>query len=193
MTHPDLSDESALIVKIAQRDQGALSDLYDRYARILLGVAYRIVGSLEEAEEVVIDVFSQVWRTAERYDATRARVDGWLFMMTRSRALDRLRSLQRSARSVQVSEQVAQIEVRFAENPHDHLLLEERRSQVLMALEQIPAEQRQVIDLVYFKGLTQAEIAEQTGVPLGTVKTRLRLGLVKLKQALQQVGWPELS
>lgn len=83
------NEEILLLGRIGQQDQAALSELYDRYARILLGLAYKVLGSLEEAEEVVLDVFNQVWRIAPRYDASRGRVDVWLFMLTRSRALDR--------------------------------------------------------------------------------------------------------
>jgi RNA polymerase sigma-70 factor, ECF subfamily len=179
------SEDALLLARIAQHDQAALSALYDRYARIVYAIAFRSLESVEESEEVVLDVFSQVWRTAARYDVKKARVDTWLFMMTRSRVLDRLRRLQRSTKVTAASEQEAQIQInKPSVDPINNLLLSERRDQVLMALKLLPEEQRQVIELAYYKGLTHSEIAAQTGLSLGTVKTRIRLGLNKLKAAL---------
>lgn len=184
MTTQQSIDETPLLERIAQHDQAALSELYDRYARVLYALAFKILGSVEEAEEVVLDVFSQVWRTAERYDATRGRVDSWLFMLTRSRALDRLRALQRLTRGVVASVDTQLLQSPLLCNPEEDLLILERRAQVLVALGQLPQEQRQVLELAYYKGLTHVEIAVQTGKPLGTIKTRIRLGLGKLREAL---------
>ena len=179
------SNEADLLIRIAQHDQAALSALYDRYARILYAVAFRSLRSVEESEEVVLDVFAQVWRTAARYDVSKGRVDSWLFMMTRSRVLDRLRILQRAAKVTLVSENAAEIQTTApGVDPIENVLISERRDRVLAALSQLPAEQRQVIELAYYKGLTQSEIAAQTNLSLGTVKTRVRLGLTKLRVAL---------
>ena len=179
------SPEIDLLSRVAQRDQAALSELYDRYARVLYSVAFRSLGSVEESEEVVLDVFSQVWRTAARYDANKGRVDSWLFMMTRSRVLDRLRSVQRTTKVTLASENLAEIQTTTpGVDPIENVLISERRDRVLAALSQLPEEQRQVIELAYYKGLTQAEIAAQTNLSLGTVKTRVRLGLSKLRVAL---------
>jgi len=183
MTQGNL-DESVLIQRIVQRDQTALSELYDRYARIVYAVAFKSLNSVEESEELVIDVFAQVWRSAESYDARRSRVDTWIFMMARSRILDRLRSLQRKAK---IATAGTEKEIQFAKpsvDPLEDALSSERRTQVWQALKQIPPEQRQVIELAYYKGLSQSEIAAQTGISLGTVKTRIRLGLGKLRMAL---------
>lgn len=177
----DLADK-ALMQRIAQGDQAALADLYDRYGRILLGVAYRIVRSREDAEEVVLDSFCQVWRSAHRYNSNRGRVDTWLFAIIRSRALDRLRSLRRSDRSRHVAQTFLSEPPHV--NPHEQAIWQEQRAQICQALAQIPLEQRQVIELAYFDGLSQAEIALQLQIPVGTVKTRLRLGLQKLRQGL---------
>lgn len=177
--------EAALLRQVAQHDQAALSELYDRYARVLYAVAFRSLNSAEESEEVVLDVFAQVWRTAARYDIDKGRVDNWLFMMTRSRVLDRLRSLQRVTKVTLVSENAAEIQTTTpGVDPLESVLISERRDRVLAALSQLPAEQRQVIELAYYKGLTQSEIAAQTNLSLGTVKTRVRLGLSKLRVAL---------
>jgi RNA polymerase sigma factor (sigma-70 family) len=182
------NEEILLLVRIGQQDQTALSELYDRYARILLGLAYKVLGSLEEAEEVVMDVFNQVWRIAPRYNPSRGRVDVWLFMLTRSRALDRLRALTRVAKAVSVSEEIIRSDPGSL-GPDDRLFLSEQREVLQEVLEQIPPEQRQVLELAYFKGLTQTEIASKTGIPLGTVKKRIRLGLWKLRDLLIAKGW----
>ncbi|WP_016952982.1 sigma-70 family RNA polymerase sigma factor [Anabaena sp. PCC 7108] len=177
-------DESTLLKRIVQQDHSALSQLYDRYAQIIYAIAFKSLGSVEESEEVVLDVFSQVWRIAEKYDANKARVDTWLLMMTRSRVLDRLRYLQRTAKtkiaSVNVEIQSAKVSV----DPIEEVLISERRTLVIAALKQIPEEQRQVIELAYYHGLTHSQIAAQSGLSVGTVKTRIRLGLNKLRIAI---------
>ena len=179
------SNEAALLIRVAQHDQAALSELYDRYARVLYAVAFRSLKSAEECEEVVLDVFAQVWRTAVRYDESKGRVDSWLFMITRSRVLDRLRGVQRVTKVALASENFAEIQTTHpGVDPIENVLISERRDRVLAALSQLPEEQRQVIELAYYKGLTQAEIAAQTNLSLGTVKTRIRLGLSKLRVAL---------
>ncbi|XHX80497.1 MAG: sigma-70 family RNA polymerase sigma factor [Stenomitos frigidus ULC029] len=178
-------DETALLIRVAQRDHAALSELYDRYARVLYALAFKSLRSAEESEEVVLDVFAQVWRTADRYDISKGRVDTWLFMMTRSRVVDRVRSLQRVTKVTVASENVAEIQTTNpGVDPLESVLISERRDRVLAALSQLPEAQRQVIELAYYKGLTQAEIAVQTNLSLGTVKTRIRLGLSKLRVAL---------
>jgi RNA polymerase sigma factor (sigma-70 family) len=177
-------DDVTLLNRIAHQDRVALAQLYDRYAKVIHGIAFKSIGSVEESEEVVIDVFSQVWRIAERYDKSKSRVDTWLFMMTRSRVLDRLRRLHRTAKTgIALLTGEIQSE-KFSVDPIEEVLILERRTQVLEALNQIPLLQRQVIELAYYKGLTQSEIAAQTGLSLGTVKTRIRLGLNKLRTTL---------
>jgi RNA polymerase sigma factor (sigma-70 family) len=189
MSNPSGADEIALVAKIAQQDQAALSALYDRYARVLYSVAYKSLNSVEESEEVVLDVFAQVWRIADRYDATKARVDTWLFMITRSRVIDRLRRKQRVPQSTSISEPETEIQIPDpGVDPVEAAVISERRTQVMAALQAIPPEQRQVIELAYYQGLSQSEIATQTGLSLGTVKTRIRLGLNKLKGTLATVG-----
>lgn len=179
------SHEAALLIRVAQRDQTALSELYDRYARVLYAVAFKSLRSAEESEEVVLDVFAQVWRTADRYNVDKGRVDTWLFMMTRSRVLDRLRTLQRVTKVTVASENFAEIQTPTpGVDPIENVLISERRDRVLAALSQLPEAQRQVIELAYYKGLTQSEIAAQTNLSLGTVKTRIRLGLSKLRVVL---------
>lgn len=171
-----------LITKIAQKDQSALSALYDRYSKIIYAIAFKSLKSAEESEEVVLDVFAQVWRIAERYDTQKGRVDTWLFTIARSRILDRLRKLQRTHASTTFSLDTTEIQPK-ADNIDlfESLFISERRSRVIAAMKKLPDEQRLVIELAYYQGLTQSQIAEVTGVSLGTVKTRIRLGLKKLQ------------
>jgi RNA polymerase sigma factor (sigma-70 family) len=177
-------DDTSLIARITRQDGAALSQLYDRYARIIHAVAFKSLGSVEESEEVVIDVFAQVWRTAERYDPKKARVDTWLFMMARSRVLDRLRGYQRTAKVANASVEMEIQSTKTSVDPVEDAIVLERRTQVLAALDRLPPEQRQVIELAYYSGLSHSEIAAQIGLSLGTVKTRIRLGLSKLQGAL---------
>lgn len=187
MTDQKSGDESLLLVQIAQKDQTALAKLYDRYGRASYALAYKILGSVEEAEEVVLDVFSQIWQKAASYDVSRSRVDSWLFMLTRSRSLDRLRVLQRSFRAVVASLEDAKVPTSRIAEPMEDAILEERSAQVKAALETLPTEQRQAIELAYYQGLTCAAIATKTGIPMGTIKTRIRLGISKLRQALSEI------
>jgi RNA polymerase sigma-70 factor (ECF subfamily) len=185
MTDQSPVDDAALLAQIAKHNQDALSTLYDRYANVVYAIAYRSLRSVEEAEEVVLDVFSQVWRIAERYNSQKARADTWLFMLARSRVLDRLRSLQRSGKVTTASMESAKSQPMVADNdPIYDAIITERRNQVLAALETLPTEQRLAIELAYYHGMTQREIAAQTHVSLGTVKTRIRLGLNKLRIAM---------
>ena len=178
-------DEAQLIRQIVERDQAALGQLYDRYARAIYSLVFKMLNSVQEAEEVVLDVFSQVWRDAHRYDVERSRVDSWLFLIGRSRALDRLRKRQRQSKVVEAATIGARSANPYGVNaPEEDLLIVERREQVISALAQLPKEQRQVIELAYFQGLSQSEIAQRTAMKLGTVKTRIRLGLSKLKGLL---------
>jgi RNA polymerase sigma-70 factor, ECF subfamily len=181
-------DEILLLERICSRDQAAMGQLYDRYARVLYSFALKMLHSVEEAEEVVVDVFAQVWQTAHTFDVSRGRVDNWLFLMTRSRALDRLRRRQRQTKITDAATHVAVAEVSFAGDlPQEEVIILERREQVLQAMAQLPSEQRQILELAYYEGLSQSEISQQLGLPLGTVKTRVRLGLTKLKTLLAKI------
>lgn len=176
-------DEISLISLIAEQDQTALSLLYDRYSRIIYAIAYRILNSAEESEEIVLDVFTQVWRIAKNYNSQKARVDTWLFMLTRSRALDRLRSYARLDKAVAISEDAIMMQP-HTDSPEEDVLIRERRSYVEACLSEIPDEQRLVLELAYFGGLSHSEISTKTGISLGTVKTRIRLGLKKLRELI---------
>jgi RNA polymerase sigma-70 factor, ECF subfamily len=178
--------DADLIAQIARQDQRALSQLYNRYARIVQAMAYKTLRSVEESEEVVLEVFSQIWRIADRYDPAKSRPDSWIFMLARSRTLDRLRKLARNSASEIVAIDGTEIQLASSDvNPIESAILSEQRQRVVAVMATIPAEQRLVIELAYFQGLSQSQIAVETGLSLGTVKTRIRLGLNKLKGCLK--------
>lgn len=171
-----------LLTRIAAGDRTALSRLYDLYSRTIYAIAWKSLNSVEDCEEIVLEVFTQIWKIAERFDIDKGSAEQWIFMLARSRILDKLRKLQRLKK---VNDAIASgKEIEFptiSVDPIEAVEIVEQRQQILTALNQIPPAQRQVIELAYYRGLTHVEIAAHTGISLGTVKTRLRLGLSKLK------------
>jgi RNA polymerase sigma-70 factor, ECF subfamily len=171
-----------LLAKIAEGDRKALSDLYDLYSRIVYSIAWKSLNSVEDCEEVTIEVFAQIWKIADRFDVNKGAPEQWIFTLARSRILDRLRKFQRLDKvNVAISSGKEIDFPTISVDPIEAIESGERRQQVLSALSQIPPAQRQVIDMAYYQGLTHTEIAAATGLSLGTVKTRIRLGLSKLK------------
>ncbi len=174
-----------LIQAVARGSGDALGELYDRHASVAYGLARRILPQPDLAEEVVQDVFAQVWRDARRYERERATVAGWIVMLTRTRAIDRLRA--RKARPDQVTgvePSSAPALVSTVRSPEAVTISEEEVKHVRGALGELPENQRTLVELAYYEGLTHTEIAERTGVPLGTVKTRLRTAMMTLRMAL---------
>ena len=168
---------------MAQGDADAVAELYDRHARAIYSLALAILRDARDAEDVVQDVFSQAWRQASRYCASRGAVGAWLLMLTRTRAIDRLRA--RRARPDMASDDRAASELVDAGPRADaHVLSAEQIARVRAALGDLPVLQRVAIELAYFEGLTHVEIAARMEQPLGTVKTRIRLALTKLRDAL---------
>jgi RNA polymerase sigma-70 factor, ECF subfamily len=170
-----------LLHAVARRDETALAALYDRYRLILFGLLVRILNSREEAEDVLQEVFLQVWRRAADFDEQRGRPFTWLVTLTRSRAIDRLRVLAARQR---LADSAAQETTDEASDAVADTLHAEQREIVARALASLPEEQRRTLKLAYFEGLTQSEIATQLGTPLGTVKTRMRAGMMKLRELL---------
>jgi RNA polymerase sigma-70 factor (ECF subfamily) len=181
--------DSDLIAQAAGGDERAIATLYDRYGGVLYAVAYRIVGVRADAEEVVIEAFAQAWREAPRFESERGSVAGWLTMIARSRALDTVRARSRrdrltaSAAADRMGVSPAMGEWR--PDPAGAVDHAERRTKVREALEMLSPPQRQAIELAYFEGLSQSEIAERLQEPLGTVKTRVRLAMQKLRESLR--------
>lgn len=185
MNKPADANDTLLLKRIAQGDRSALAALYDRYCRIIYGLAFKSLGSVEDSEEVVLDIFAQIWRIAERYDVQKGRADTWIFTLARSRIIDRLRQIQRTNPARNVSMDATEIQLPADDvDLFEEALIRERRTLVMAAMQTLPPEQRITIELAYYQGLTQSQIAAETGLALGTVKTRIRLGLSKLKSAL---------
>jgi RNA polymerase sigma-70 factor (ECF subfamily) len=163
-----------------------LALLYDRHAGIVYALARRILTRPEDAEEVVQDVFAQVWRDAGRYDHERASVAGWIVMLARTRAIDRLRSRRARPDHDQPAAPTAAPQLLSgARNPEQVVISADNVRHIRAALAELPEAQRSIVELAYYAGLTHAEIAEKTGVPLGTVKTRLRTAMAALRLALK--------
>jgi RNA polymerase sigma-70 factor (ECF subfamily) len=171
---------------IANGDEGALAKLYDETNRLVYSMVYRVLGESSAAEEVTLDVYMQVWRQANRYDAARGAFLTWLITIARSRAIDRLRASRLfQQRTEQLGLTEGQQTARSFANIEEAVLLSERGRIVQAALLALPPEQREVIELGYFLGLSHSEIAERLCQPLGTVKTRARLGMMKLRETLK--------
>ena len=154
----------------------------------MFSVSLRVLHDTQLAEDVVQEVFLRLWRQPSSYDPTRGRFISWLMSVTRNRSLDELRRVTRRLRSEDLEEEPGR-ELPAPEgvdDPQAGLLLAERRAAVRAAMTRLPPAQRRVIELAYFGGLTQVEIAQATGDPLGTVKTRVRLGMQKLREALEE-------
>ena len=185
--HPEPAQESDILLlkAIAARDEAALAQLYDRYDRILFGLLMRILNNREEAEDVLQEVFLQVWRKAADFDESRGRPFTWLVTLARSRAIDRLRTLASRER---VAEAGAREVSEVISDAATDALKSEQRGLVSDALAKLPDEQKRPIMLAYFDGLTQTEIATRLGAPLGTVKTRMRTGMIRLRELLAGQG-----
>jgi len=183
--HTEAGDPDAqLVAAVAAGERSGLAALYDRYAGILFALALRIVRDRREAEDLLHDVFLEVWRTAKDYDPGRGRVRTWLTIRMRSRALDQQKSarVSRNAGDDSILERVVDEASDPAASPD--------RARVRSALADLPGEQRQVLELAYFEGLSCSEIASRIDVPIGTVKSRVAAALGKLRHTL---GASELS
>ena len=182
-----MTDDLSLVAGMARGDERSAGMLYDRHGAVMYGLALRMVGEPADAEDVVLDAFAQAWREAERYEATRGSVIGWLTTIVRTRALDTIRARGRRSRmidaaAVRLDEPAAMGEgVRAPDRAVED---SERAVAVSSALKMLPDAQRRAIELAFFEGLSHQEVAERLREPLGTVKTRIRLGMLKLRDAL---------
>ncbi len=178
-----LTREHALIQRMAGGDVSALGELYDQHARAVYSLACRILRDPGEAEDVVQDVFAQAWKQASRFDAARANAGAWLMMMSRSRAIDRLRARRTRLQTIPDAETLADAP-EGTPDPESRAMTTEDATRVRAALAALDDAQRAPIELAYYEGLSQTEIAERLREPLGTIKTRIRTGLLKLRSAL---------
>ena len=175
------ASDAALIERIVRRDQSALVELYDRYAAMLSSVLNRILRDTQAAEEILQDIFYQLWWTASKFDPSRGSLGAWLVVIARNRAISRLRK-HNPAGGEEIGENTVVVPV----NLENAIAQQELLGRVKSALEGLPPEQRAVLELAYFQGMTHSEIARHTGDPLGTVKTRLRTAVETLKRTLQR-------
>ncbi len=168
-----------LIRRVVQRDETALATLYDRYSRLVYSVAKRVVIDPSIAEEVVQDIFYQLWRNASTFDSARGSLSGWLLVSARNRAIDRLRRRRGTEEELSVNTvgTTPNLETAAAQN--------QMMAQVNKFIGELPSAQRTALELAYFEGLTHTEIAQKTGEPLGTIKTRLRAAIETLKKGIR--------
>ena len=181
---PEPSD-AKLLAAIADGSEDALTELYERYSAVVLAVALRILHDRQEAEDVLVDVFQELWTRAQRYDPSRGGVLNYLNLLARSRALDRRRRLVRGQMPGGEAAETTRDE---HPGPAEAAHLAERRAQVRQAITRLKPEHQAALELFYFHGLTQAQVAARLEEPLGTVKTRIRNGLIQLREILRNLG-----
>jgi len=177
-----------LISRIATSDQLAFADFYDDTSRLVYGLVLRMVANPADAEEVTFDVYTQIWKQAGRFDATRGKPSAWFFTIARSRALDCLRARGRRQEDKQQPIEILRDYSDESPAPHETSDITVRRERIVAALAGLGGEQREAIELAFFGGLSHSEIADRLGQPLGTVKTRIRLGMQRLRDELQPLA-----
>lgn len=174
------SDDAALLGRIAGGDEAALATFYDRWVQPVYAVIVHLLRDADDAEDVLEETFWQVWERAAAFDSARGTARTWVLTLARSRTLDRLRVRGRRPESVPLPDLIASEEP----DPLASVEAQERREQVARALAALPSEQRRALELAYFGGYTQSEIAERLEQPVGTIKTRMRLGMQKMRALL---------
>jgi RNA polymerase sigma-70 factor (ECF subfamily) len=181
-------EEKALMQRVATGDEAAFEALYDRYSGLLYSTIISIIKHPPEAQDVLQEIFVHIWKQAKNFDSERGNVYSWFITITRNRAIDRLRSKGYKVRQYETSDDAEMLEIADPHfSPLDAMSIAERQSLIQTALTRIPAEQRDALHLAYFQGYTQVEIADLLQIPLGTIKTRMRQGLIKLHSILQGI------
>ena len=173
--------DTELLPKIAEKDLSAFDEIYTRFSQVVYNLSYKVLNNKNDAEEVVQEVFLQIWNKASNYDKVRGAVSTWIINITRSRAIDKFRSLKNVRNTSFLDNDILDLiapKIFIIEDAS------ERKNIIKNALEQIPADQKDVIDKVYFEGATHIEAADILKIPVGTVKTRLRLGILKLRESI---------
>ncbi len=193
-------DDAVLVERLASGDVEVIGTLYDRYGRLIYTLALRIVHEPGIAEEITQEVFVRLWRAATSFQRERGTVHSWLLRITHNLALNEVRRQQSRPISADTFDWVTDGEQlpdeQLENDPQRMVMLRERSAMIQSALRQLPEPQRQVIELAFYGGLSQAEIAAALGFPIGTVKSRIRLGMIRLRDALGTVGidgrWAEM-
>jgi len=171
-------DDAALLARVQRGEEQAMAALFDRYSRIVYSVALRVMRDAASAEDILQEIFMQVWRNPDGFIATRGSLGGWLAVVTRNRAID---SLRRKKPTEVVEEMSLPAPGNLGDEAERNLMMEKAR----VVIARLPAEQRKTLEMAFFDGLTHSEIAEMTGDPLGTVKTRIRSALLTLRKGMQ--------
>jgi RNA polymerase sigma factor (sigma-70 family) len=185
--------DTELINLITSKDPSALEQLYDKYERPVYSFAYRMVNDEMMAEEVVQEVFLRIWNSAERYDAKYGKLTTWMFTLTRNIAIDLLRKKRSRMPEPFAPEEQLNIMPDVSQNTEAEVELKWIGEQVKSALDDLNPDQKQVVELIYYEGFTQQEVADKYSIPLGTVKSRVRLALKQLKSKLADIGRREVS
>lgn len=180
-----LDAEVELLRRVAQGDRRGFEELYDRFSGVLFSTAYRVLNNQEATEDVVQDVFVQIWEKAPLYDPTRGKPMTWAITLTRNKAIDRLRSAQRRSRLQDELLQESQTAEQFDDrSSFDAASTSDTNKLVHGAIQKLSKDQREAIELAFFSSLTQLEIAERLKLPLGTIKARIRRGMMRLRDLL---------
>ena len=177
--------QTELLRRIAAQDREALSEFYDQTARPLFSIACRMLGNMSDAEEVIQDVFVQIWTKAGMFDAAKGQPFHWVLALTRNRCIDGLRARQRRSRVMVDSDDETVLELPVEAAPGETPLAGSDIAAIQAVVNDLPKEQRQAIEMAFFRGFTHEEIAESLNEPLGTIKARIRRGMLKLREALQ--------
>lgn len=177
-------EDAVLLRRIARQDRAAFAQLYDRLSGVLYSTALRILNDAKEAEDVIQDVFLLIWDRAAAYDPSLGRPFNWALTLTRNRAIDRLRSLKRRYEFIAEATETATATTFYGTDGGQEVYQREKTAHVRRALEELPLEQRQALEMAFLGGMTQSEISEQLGQPLGTIKARIRRGMLKLRESL---------
>ena len=178
MPPPSEMDDASLLALVQRGDEPAMASLFDRYSKVVYSVALRVLRDPASAEDVLQEIFMQIWRSPDSFVATRGSLGGWLAVVSRNRSIDALR---RRRPSESVDDIVLASPYNLASEAERNSMIEKARSVIVL----LPAEQRKTLEMAFFDGLTHSEIAEMTGDPLGTVKTRIRSALLSLRKAFQ--------
>ncbi len=175
---PSMQDDAALLLLVQRGDEHAMASLFDRYSKVVYSVALRVLRDPASAEDVLQEIFMQIWRSPDGFIATRGSLGGWLAVVSRNRSIDALR---RRRPTEQVDEMVLPSSYNLADEAERDNMMDKARS----VIQKLPPEQRKTLEMAFFDGLTHSEIAEMTGDPLGTVKTRIRSALLTLRKAFK--------
>jgi len=178
MPQPSTGDDTSLLAQVRTGDEQAMASLFDRYSPVVYSVALRVLRDPASAEDVLQEIFMQVWRNPDGFSAARGSLGGWLAVVARNRSIDALR---RKRPTDSIEDVILASPYNLADEAERNTLMERARG----VITQLPAEQRKTLEMAFFDGLTHSEIAEMTGDPLGTVKTRIRSALLTLRKAFQ--------